>query len=131
MRKLTRNPPPFRGASSTLPSCASAIRSTIGKAEADSRALGADAFVADRESRLGLDSADQLRVRQRAMRFKAFREIVSMSTVTLPVAGSCRNFNPPVSAGFAGKTGSDSAAGGYLALFTHPSKGTSSLPWAS
>ena len=64
-------------------------------------------------------AADQLRVFQRAMRFSVFREIVSMPSVTLPVAGTLRNFNPLIGEGFAGKTGSDSAAGGCLAFFTH------------
>jgi D-alanyl-D-alanine carboxypeptidase (penicillin-binding protein 5/6) len=64
-------------------------------------------------------AADQLRVFQRAMRFAVFRQIVSMASVTLPVAGTLRNFNPLIAAGYAGKTGSDSAAGGCLAFFTH------------
>ncbi len=63
-------------------------------------------------------AADQLRVFQRAMRFAVFRQIVSMASVTLPVAGTLRNFNPLIEEGFAGKTGSDSAAGGCLAFFT-------------
>jgi D-alanyl-D-alanine carboxypeptidase (penicillin-binding protein 5/6) len=64
-------------------------------------------------------AADQLRVFQRAMRFPVFRQIVSMSSVTLPVAGTLTNFNPLIAQGYAGKTGSDSAAGGCLAFFTH------------
>jgi D-alanyl-D-alanine carboxypeptidase (penicillin-binding protein 5/6) len=64
-------------------------------------------------------AADQLRVFQRAMRFPVFRQIVSMDSVTLPVAGTVTNFNPLVVKGYAGKTGSDSAAGGCLAFFTH------------
>ena len=63
-------------------------------------------------------AADQLRVFQRAMRFPVFRQIVSMDSVTLPVAGTLTNFNPLVAKGYAGKTGSDSAAGGCLAFFT-------------
>jgi D-alanyl-D-alanine carboxypeptidase (penicillin-binding protein 5/6) len=63
-------------------------------------------------------AADQLRVFQRAMRFPVFRQIVSMDGVTLPVAGTVTNFNPLVAKGYAGKTGSDSAAGGCLAFFT-------------
>jgi serine-type D-Ala-D-Ala carboxypeptidase (penicillin-binding protein 5/6) len=63
-------------------------------------------------------AADQLRVFRRAMRFAAFRHIVSMASVTLPVAGTLTNFNPLVADGYAGKTGSDSAAGGCLAFFT-------------
>jgi D-alanyl-D-alanine carboxypeptidase (penicillin-binding protein 5/6) len=41
-----------------------------------------------------------------------------MPSVTLPVAGTLTNFNPLVADGYAGKTGSDSAAGGCLAFFT-------------
>ncbi|HEX3432452.1 MAG TPA: serine hydrolase [Solirubrobacteraceae bacterium] len=63
-------------------------------------------------------AADQLRVFQRAMRFSVFRQIVSMPSVTLPVAGTLTNFNPLIADGYFGKTGSDSAAGGCLAFFT-------------
>jgi serine-type D-Ala-D-Ala carboxypeptidase (penicillin-binding protein 5/6) len=63
-------------------------------------------------------AADQLRVFRRAMRFEVFREIVAMDGVTLPVAGTLTNFNPLTADGYAGKTGSDSAAGGCLAFFT-------------
>ena len=63
-------------------------------------------------------AADQLRVFRRAMRFPVFRQIVSMASVTLPVAGTLTNFNPLIGEGYAGKTGSDSAAGGCLAFFT-------------
>jgi D-alanyl-D-alanine carboxypeptidase (penicillin-binding protein 5/6) len=62
-------------------------------------------------------AADQLRVFQEAMRFPVFRQIVSMAGVTLPVAGTLTNFNPLIADGYAGKTGSDSAAGGCLAFF--------------
>jgi serine-type D-Ala-D-Ala carboxypeptidase (penicillin-binding protein 5/6) len=68
-------------------------------------------------------AADQLRILQQANRFPIFREIVSMETVTLPVAGSVKNFNPLIAKGYAGKTGSDSAAGGCLAFFTHVTSG--------
>jgi D-alanyl-D-alanine carboxypeptidase (penicillin-binding protein 5/6) len=68
-------------------------------------------------------AADQLRVFQRAMRFPVFRQIVSMASVTLPVAGTLTNFNPLIADGYAGKTGSDSAAGGCLAFFTHVTVG--------
>jgi D-alanyl-D-alanine carboxypeptidase (penicillin-binding protein 5/6) len=64
-------------------------------------------------------AADQVRVFRRAMRFPVFRQIVSMASVTLPVAGTLTNFNPLIAEGYAGKTGSDSAAGGCLAFFTH------------
>jgi D-alanyl-D-alanine carboxypeptidase (penicillin-binding protein 5/6) len=63
-------------------------------------------------------AADQLRVFHRAMRFPVFRQIVSMPSVTLPVAGTLTNFNPLIAEGYAGKTGSDSAAEGCLAFFT-------------
>jgi D-alanyl-D-alanine carboxypeptidase (penicillin-binding protein 5/6) len=68
-------------------------------------------------------AADQLRVFQRALRFTAFRQIVSMASVTLPVAGTLTNYNPLVAEGYAGKTGSDSAAKGCLAFFTHVTVG--------
>ncbi len=63
-------------------------------------------------------AADQLRVFQQARRFPVFRQIVSMASVTLPVAGTLINFNPLIAQGYAGKTGSDSAAGGCLAFST-------------
>jgi hypothetical protein len=43
--------------------------------------------------------------------------------VTLPVAGTLANYNPLIADGYAGKTGSDSAAGGCLAFFTHVTVG--------
>jgi D-alanyl-D-alanine carboxypeptidase (penicillin-binding protein 5/6) len=64
-------------------------------------------------------AADQLRVFQQTLRFRLFRRIVSMASVTVPVAGTLSNFNPLIAKGYAGKTGSDSAAGGCLAFFTH------------
>jgi D-alanyl-D-alanine carboxypeptidase (penicillin-binding protein 5/6) len=64
-------------------------------------------------------AADQLRIFQQATRFPVFRQIVSMPSVTLPVAGTLTNYNPLIAEGYAGKTGSDSAAGGCLAFFTH------------
>jgi serine-type D-Ala-D-Ala carboxypeptidase (penicillin-binding protein 5/6) len=68
-------------------------------------------------------AADQLRVFERAMRFAAFRQIVSMPSATLPVSGTLTNYNPLIAAGYAGKTGSDSAAGGCLAFFTRVTAG--------
>jgi D-alanyl-D-alanine carboxypeptidase (penicillin-binding protein 5/6) len=68
-------------------------------------------------------AADQLRVLQKAMRVPAFRQIVSMVSVTLPVAGTVNNFNPLLAEGYVGKTGSDSAAGGCLAFLTHVTVG--------
>jgi hypothetical protein len=56
------------------------------------------------------------------MRFTVFRQIVSMASVTLPVAGTLTNFNPLLAEGYTGKTGSDSAAGGCW---------PSSLTWRS
>ena len=64
-------------------------------------------------------AADQLRVFRQAMRHEVFRQIVSMANVTLPVAGTLTNYNPLIAEGYAGKTGSDSAASGCLAFFTH------------
>jgi D-alanyl-D-alanine carboxypeptidase (penicillin-binding protein 5/6) len=65
------------------------------------------------------DANDQLRVFERAMRFAAFRQIVSMPTVALPVAGTVRNYDPVIAEGYEGKTGSDSASEGCLAFFKH------------
>jgi D-alanyl-D-alanine carboxypeptidase (penicillin-binding protein 5/6) len=64
-------------------------------------------------------AADQLRVLRGAMRFPVFRQIVSMPSVTLPAAGTLTNYNPLIAQGYAGKTGSDAAAGGCLAFFTN------------
>jgi D-alanyl-D-alanine carboxypeptidase (penicillin-binding protein 5/6) len=94
----------------------------LAEMNAEARALGMDHTVYTDPS--GLDpstastAADQLRVFQQAMRFPVFRQIVSMPSVTLPAAGTLTNFNPLVADGYAGKTGSDSAAGGCLAFFT-------------
>jgi serine-type D-Ala-D-Ala carboxypeptidase (penicillin-binding protein 5/6) len=68
-------------------------------------------------------AADQLRVFRRAMRFPVFRQIVSMASVTLPIAGTLTNYNPLISEGYDGKTGSDSAAKGCLAFFTEVTVG--------
>jgi D-alanyl-D-alanine carboxypeptidase (penicillin-binding protein 5/6) len=95
----------------------------LAEMNAEARALGMDhTFYTDPS---GFDpstvstAADQLRVFQRAMRFAVFRQIVSMPSVALPVAGTLTNYNPLIAEGYAGKTGSDSAAGGCLAFFTH------------
>jgi serine-type D-Ala-D-Ala carboxypeptidase (penicillin-binding protein 5/6) len=61
------------------------------------------------------------------MRFPVFRQIVSMASVTLPIAGTLSNYNPLIAEGYAGKTGSDSAAGGCLAFFTQVTVGGRSL----
>ena len=68
-------------------------------------------------------AADQLLVFRQAIRVPVFREVVSTPSVTLPVAGTLRNFNPVIADGYAGKTGSDSAAGGCLAFFTQVTVG--------
>lgn len=65
------------------------------------------------------DAADQLRVFERAMRFPVFRRIVSMPNMTLPVAGTLSNYDPLISQGYDGKTGSDSEAEGCFAFFKH------------
>jgi D-alanyl-D-alanine carboxypeptidase (penicillin-binding protein 5/6) len=94
----------------------------IAEMNAEARTLGMDHTTYTDPS--GFDpstvstAADQLRVFQRAMRFSVFRQIVSMPNATLPVAGTLTNFNPLIADGYAGKTGSDSAAGGCLAFFT-------------
>jgi D-alanyl-D-alanine carboxypeptidase (penicillin-binding protein 5/6) len=95
----------------------------IAEMNAEARALGMNHTLYTDPS--GFDpstvstAADQLRVFQKAMRFSVFRQIVSMGTVTLPVAGTLTNYDPLIAEGYAGKTGSDSAAGGCLAFFTH------------
>lgn len=88
----------------------------------EARSLGMDRTTYTDPS--GLDpstvstAADQLRVFRQAMRFPAFRQVVSMPSVTLPFAGTLPNTNPVLADGYAGKTGSDSAAGACLAFFT-------------
>jgi serine-type D-Ala-D-Ala carboxypeptidase (penicillin-binding protein 5/6) len=95
----------------------------IAEMNAEARALGMDQTIYSDPS--GFDpstvstAADQLRVFERAMGFPVFRQIVSMASVTLPVAGTLTNYNPLIAEGYAGKTGSDAAAGGCLAFFTH------------
>jgi serine-type D-Ala-D-Ala carboxypeptidase (penicillin-binding protein 5/6) len=95
----------------------------VAEMNAEARALGMDRTVYTDPS--GFDpgtvstAADQLRVFEEAMRFPVFRQIVSMPSVTLPVASTLTNYNPLIAEGYSGKTGSDSAAGGCLAFFTH------------
>jgi len=84
----------------------------------EARALGMDHTIYTDPSGFLSTAADQLRVFEQAMRFPVFRQIVSMPGVTLPVAGPLTNYNPLIAEGYAGKTGSDSAAGGCLAFFT-------------
>jgi D-alanyl-D-alanine carboxypeptidase (penicillin-binding protein 5/6) len=99
----------------------------LAEMNAEARSLGMDRTVYTDPS--GFDpstistAADQLRVFRRAMRFAVFRRIVSMGAVTLPVAGTLTNYNPLLAQGYAGKTGSDSAAGGCLAFFTRVTVG--------
>jgi serine-type D-Ala-D-Ala carboxypeptidase (penicillin-binding protein 5/6) len=101
--------------------------SFVAEMNAQARALGMDHTIYTDPS--GFDpstvstAADQLRVFRRAMRFPVFRQIVSMPSVTLPLAGTLPNFNPLIDEGYAGKTGSDSAAGGCLAFFTRVAVG--------
>jgi len=99
----------------------------IAEMNAQARALGMDHTLYTDPS--GFDpgtvstAGDQLRVFQQAMGFPVFRQIVSMPSVTLPVAGTLTNYNPLIAEGYAGKTGSDPAAGGCLAFFTHVTVG--------
>jgi D-alanyl-D-alanine carboxypeptidase (penicillin-binding protein 5/6) len=99
----------------------------VAEMNAEARALGMDHTIYTDPS--GFDpstvstAADQLRVFEWAMRFPVFRQIVSMASVTLPVAGTLTNYNPLIAEGYAGKTGSDSAAGGCLAFFTQVTVG--------
>jgi D-alanyl-D-alanine carboxypeptidase (penicillin-binding protein 5/6) len=94
----------------------------VAEMNAGARALGMDHTTYTDPS--GFDpstvstAADQLRVFAQAIRFPVFRQIVSMPSVTLPVAGTLTNYNPLIAEDYAGKTGSDSAAGGCLAFFT-------------
>jgi D-alanyl-D-alanine carboxypeptidase (penicillin-binding protein 5/6) len=95
----------------------------IAEMNTEARALGMDHTICTDPS--GFDpgtvstAADQLRVFERAMRFPVFRQILSIAGVTLPVAGTVTSYNPLIAEGYAGKTGSDSAAEGCLAFFTH------------
>jgi D-alanyl-D-alanine carboxypeptidase (penicillin-binding protein 5/6) len=99
----------------------------IAEMNTEAHALGMDRTVYTDPS--GFDpstvstAADQLRVFQQGMRYPVFRQIVSMASVTLPVAGTLTNYNPLIAGGYAGKTGSDSAAKGCLAFFTHVTVG--------
>lgn len=65
------------------------------------------------------DARDQVRVFERAMRYPVFRQIVSMPSVTLPVTGTVDNYDPLISEGYEGKTGSDGQAAGCLAFFKY------------
>jgi D-alanyl-D-alanine carboxypeptidase (penicillin-binding protein 5/6) len=95
----------------------------VAEMNAEARALGMEHTLYTDPS--GFDpstvstAADQLRVFQQAVRFPVFLQIVSMPSVILPVAGTLTNYNPLIAEGYAGKTGSDSAAKGCLAFRTH------------
>jgi serine-type D-Ala-D-Ala carboxypeptidase (penicillin-binding protein 5/6) len=95
----------------------------VAEMDAEARSLGMQHTVYTDPSGFDTDTvstaADQLLVFRQAMDSAVFRQIVSMASVTLPVAGTLTNFNPLVAEAYAGKTGSDSAAGGCLAFFTH------------
>ncbi len=105
--------------------------SFVAEMNAEARALGMDHTIYTDPSEFDPSTvstaADQLRVFREAMRFPIFRQIVSMPSVTLPVAGTLTNYNPLIVYGYAGKTGSDSAAGGCLAFFTHVTIGAREL----
>jgi D-alanyl-D-alanine carboxypeptidase (penicillin-binding protein 5/6) len=98
-------------------------RAFVTEMNAEARALGMHHTTYTDPS--GLDAgtvsmaADQLRVFRQAARLATFRQIVAMPSVTLPIAGTLANTNPLIAEGYAGKTGSDSAAGGCLAFVTH------------
>jgi serine-type D-Ala-D-Ala carboxypeptidase (penicillin-binding protein 5/6) len=99
----------------------------VAEMNTEARALGMDRTTytdpSGFDQRTVSTAADQLRIFQRAMRFSVFRRIVSMASVTLPVAGTLANYNPLIAEGYAGKTGSDSAAGGCLAFSTRVTVG--------
>jgi D-alanyl-D-alanine carboxypeptidase (penicillin-binding protein 5/6) len=71
----------------------------LAEMNAQARTLGVDYTIYTDPS--GFDpgtvstAADQLRVFQQAMRFPVFRKLVSTASVTLPVAGTLTNYNPP------------------------------------
>ncbi|WP_249011534.1 D-alanyl-D-alanine carboxypeptidase family protein [Conexibacter sp. DBS9H8] len=73
-------------------------------------------------------AADQLRVFLAALRFPTFRAIISTAAVTLPVAGTVTNYDPLISEGYDGKTGSDGAAEGCLAFVKDLRVGGRSVP---
>jgi D-alanyl-D-alanine carboxypeptidase (penicillin-binding protein 5/6) len=73
-------------------------------------------------------AADQLRVFLAALRFPAFRAIISTAAVTLPVAGTVTNYDPLIGQGYDGKTGSDGAAEGCLAFVKHLRVGGRRIP---
>jgi serine-type D-Ala-D-Ala carboxypeptidase (penicillin-binding protein 5/6) len=94
----------------------------VAKMNAQARSLGlrqtryADASGADPAT--VSTAADQFRLTLRAMQILAFRQIVAMPQVTLPVAGLAYNINAALGHdGIVGvKTGSSSRAGGCLAF---------------
>jgi serine-type D-Ala-D-Ala carboxypeptidase (penicillin-binding protein 5/6) len=94
----------------------------VAKMNAEARSLGmsgtryADASGADPAT--VSTASDQLRLTVRALQIPAFRQIVAMPQVTLPVAGVAYNVNSALGHdGIVGvKTGSTSQAGGCLAF---------------
>ncbi len=95
----------------------------VAEMNAEARALGMTHTTYTDPS--GLDpstvstAADQVRLLERAITLPVFRQIVTMSSVTLPGAGTVANYNPLISEGYYGKTGSDSEAEGCLAFFKY------------
>ena len=95
---------------------------------AQARALGMDHTSYTDPS--GFDSgtvstaADQLRVFERATGFWVFRQIISMASVTLPVAGTVANYSPLIAEAYVGKTGLTSRLGGaWRSSLRSPSAG--------
>jgi serine-type D-Ala-D-Ala carboxypeptidase (penicillin-binding protein 5/6) len=94
----------------------------VAKMNAEARSLGlsgtryADASGADPAT--VSTAGDQLRLTERALQIPAFRQIVAMPQVTLPVAGVAYNVNSALGEdGIVGvKTGSTSQAGGCLSF---------------
>ena len=101
---------------------AGSLPAFVAKMNARARSLGlrqtryADASGADPAT--VSTAADQFRLTVRAMQIPAFRQIVAMPQVTLPVAGLAYNVNAALGHdGITGvKTGSSSQAGGCLAF---------------
>ena len=95
----------------SLANVASVLAATVAGSEArflaemnaEGRALGMNHTIytdpSGYDPRTISTAADQLRLFQRAMRFPVFRQIVSMDSVTLPVAGRCLAFFTPVTVG--------------------------------
>jgi D-alanyl-D-alanine carboxypeptidase (penicillin-binding protein 5/6) len=95
----------------------------VAEMNAEARSIGMDHTTytdpSGFESSTVSTASDQLKIFERAMGSAVFRQIVSMSGVTLPVAGTLRNYDPLIADGYEGKTGSDSAAEGCLAFYKY------------